>query len=247
MQVVIDCFMVRTADPSGTTVAPNSISYDTTSVVATTIIFAMADTTPTPNPKPVLGLLGAPGAGKSTVARFFAELGCAVIDADALAHRAIQADDVKQQLRQWWGDRVLDAEGSIDRKTVGQIVFREEAQLRRLEAVLHPRVNAGRERERERAFADPSVVAVVEDCPLLLETGLDQQCDALVLVDCPFEVRLQRLAESRGWDAAELQRRESRQVPLDIKRQSADYVISNDKAPAQVREQAKHVLQQVSG
>ncbi|MFN3167073.1 MAG: dephospho-CoA kinase [Phycisphaeraceae bacterium] len=206
----------------------------------------MADaSSPTRHPKPVLGLLGAPGSGKSTVARVFADLGCAVIDADALAHAALQTDAVKARLLQWWGDRVLDADGRIDRRAVGRIVFEAPDELSRLEALVHPIVNAGRQRERERAFAHPDVAAVVEDCPLLLETGLDKQCDALVFVDCPFNTRLERLRASRGWDQAELKRREQRQIPLDTKRRAADYVVSNGKALSPVREQAEHVLQQV--
>jgi len=201
--------------------------------------------TPTRHPKPVLGLLGAPGSGKSTVARAFAELGCAVIDADALAHAALQTDAVKEQLLQWWGDRVLDADGEVDRKAVGQIVFANPDELKRLEALVHPIVNTERRREREGAFADPEVTAVVEDCPLLLETGLDKQCDAIILIDCPFDIRLERLRASRGWDAEELKRREQRQMPLDTKRRAADYVISNGSAVTLVREQAERVLQQL--
>ncbi|MCG8601017.1 MAG: dephospho-CoA kinase [Verrucomicrobiales bacterium] len=199
----------------------------------------------TAHPKPVIGLLGGPGSGKSTVARAFESLGCEIIDADQLAHQAIQADQIKQQLRTWWGDDVLTPSGQIDRKAVGRIVFNSEAELRRLESVLHPLVNAGRLKRREYLFAQPDCVAVIEDCPLLLETGLDRQCDALVFIDCPFDVRLERLSASRGWDASELRRREERQAPLDTKRQSADYVISNAGPDDSVLEQARGVLQQI--
>ena len=75
------------------------------------------------HPKPVLGLLGAPGSGKSTVARAFADLGCGVIDADRLAHEALQSQPVRDQLAQWWGDDVLDDAGRVDRSAVGKIVF----------------------------------------------------------------------------------------------------------------------------
>jgi len=190
--------------------------------------------------------MGAPGSGKSFVASLFAELGCGVIDADRLAHEAIQTPAVRDQLRQWWGDGVLDASGRVDRSAVGKIVFGDEPELRRLEALVHPLVHAGRAQERAQFFADSAVPAVVEDCPLLLESGLDKSCDALVYIDCPYEVRLQRLAQSRGWDAEELTKRENLQTPLDTKRQSADYVISNGDTPAQVSEQVKHVLKLVS-
>lgn len=195
--------------------------------------------------KPVIGMLGGPGSGKSTVARAFADLHCAVIDADRLAHDAIQTPAVVNQLRQWWGDGVLNPAGGIDRRAVGEIVFQDVQELHRLEALIHPLVHAARQRERTSALGDPSVVAIIEDCPLLLETGLGDECDVLVFIDAPFDERLKRLSQTRGWDRAELQKREDRQMPLDTKRRSADYVISNGEASAPIKEQAEHVLLQV--
>ena len=99
---------------------------------------------------------------------------------------------------------------------------------------------------RASAQADPDIVAIVEDCPLLLESKLDQNCDALVFVDTPDEIRLQRVLASRGWDAAELKKRDEQQFPLDTKRQAADYVISNGLDLAHLRTQVRHVLQSIT-
>lgn len=195
--------------------------------------------------KPVIGLMGGPGSGKSTIARFFAELGCAVIDADQLAHQAMQRDDVRQQIRERWGDDIFDEQGGIDRKALGQRVFADPAELSKLENIIHPLVHQGRKSQRESMQAESAVIAIIEDCPLLMESKLDQQCDFLVFVETPDDVRLQRVRESRGWDRAELQKRDEKQMPLDTKRQAADYVISNDQDFAQVREQVKDVLQNI--
>lgn len=196
--------------------------------------------------RPVIGLMGGPGSGKSTVAKLFAELGCAIIDADRLAHDALQLDLVKQQVRERWGDAVFDTGGDVDRSALGRIVFADPAALQDLEAIIHPRVHEGRLQERKQHQADAKVVAIIEDCPLLLESKLDQQCDKLVFVDAPDETRLQRVQSSRGWDAVELKKRDEKQLPLDTKRQAADYVISNDQDLAHTREQVRNVLQSIT-
>jgi len=205
---------------------------------------AMAER-PAAQPKPVIGLLGAPGAGKSLVAAQFRELGCAVIDADALAREALQADAVRDQLVAWWGRGVLDSEGRVDRAAVGRIVFGDKTELARLEALTHPTVNQRRRARRAGDRADPSVVAIVEDSPLLLEKGPADECDVLVFVDAPREVRLSRLASSRGWGEAELAGREKNQWPLDTKRARADYVVSNHAGPRETFDATRRVLSQI--
>ncbi|MFW6058828.1 MAG: dephospho-CoA kinase [Phycisphaeraceae bacterium] len=195
--------------------------------------------------KPVIGLLGAPGSGKSLVADQFRQLGCAVIDADQLARDALQTPAVRDQLVAWWGQQVLDAEGRIDRKAVGRIVFDNPDELRRLESVTHPEVARQRRTLHARYEADPQVVAIVEDSPLLLEKRVDADCDVLVLVEAPREVRLRRLQEHRGWSEAELDRREKNQWPLDSKRKRADYIVNNHAEAADTFAQTRRVLSQI--
>ncbi|MBX2852470.1 MAG: dephospho-CoA kinase [Phycisphaeraceae bacterium] len=196
--------------------------------------------------KPVIGLLGGPGSGKSTAAGLFAELGCAVIDADQLAHDVLLNDAVKDQVRERWGGVVFDEAGQIKRSALGGIVFADPAALRALEAIIHPRVHDGRRIERQQHQADPEVMAIVEDCPLLLESDLNKQCDVLVMIDAPDELRLERVRATRGWDAEELKKRDQQQIPLDTKRQAAEYVICNDQGLAHMREQVRHVLQSIT-
>lgn len=192
--------------------------------------------------KPILGLLGAPGSGKSLVARQLASLGCAVIDADLLAHQAMDDPQVIQQIADWWGSEVLKPDGRLDRQRVAQRVFEDEPGLSQLESLIHPIVHAQRQALSSQAMADPAVRAVVEDCPLILEIGIDKQCDVLIYVDAPQATRLARVKEHRGWSAKELARREKNQTPLDIKRQRADYVIDNDADEAHCLEQTRRVL-----
>ena len=199
-----------------------------------------------PSSKPIIGLTGGPGSGKSTVAGLFAELGCAVIDADRLAHESLLLEPVKLQIRKRWGEAVFDDGGQVDRSALGNIVFGDPAALRDLENIVHPRVHEGRQRERQQHQANPEVVAIIEDCPLLIESDLNKGCDAVVFIDTPGPLRLERVRASRGWTAEDLQKRDEQQMPLDTKRQHADYVLNNDRDLAHVREQVRHVLQSIT-
>ncbi len=195
--------------------------------------------------KPVIGLIGGIGAGKSFVARLFAAEGCGVIDADALARLALQDEAVKAQLREWWGPTVIDAQGRVDRAAVSRRVFEDMKELARIESVVHPFVHDQRRLRRAQFEADPAVRAIVDDTPLLLEKSLEQTCDVLVFVDAPRELREQRVREARGWDAAELGRRERSQWPLDKKRRRADYVVENHRDEQACAAEVRRVLEQI--
>ncbi|HEY0008739.1 MAG TPA: dephospho-CoA kinase, partial [Tepidisphaeraceae bacterium] len=107
--------------------------------------------------RPIIGIIGGIGSGKSFVASLFGELGAYVIKSDDLAHAVYRQPAVKQTLRQWWGDEVLQADGSVNRKAIAARVFGDRAELKRLEELVHPLVNAERERLMEQAHADPAV------------------------------------------------------------------------------------------
>lgn len=176
--------------------------------------------------KPIIGVVGGIGSGKSFIARCFGELGACVIDSDALVHQVYTQPDVRQILKDWWGDAVFNADGSVNRRAIAARVFTDASALRRLEELVHPLVNQARDRLMQAAASDPAVTAFVWDTPLLLETGAQDRCDAVVFVDVPEEIRLQRVA-ARGWDAGELRRREKLQMALDKKRLLSQYVVSN--------------------
>jgi dephospho-CoA kinase len=192
---------------------------------------------------PVIGLTGGIGSGKSAVARMLAEEGCLVCDSDALARQAFNDESIRDAMLAWWGNRVAAPDGAVDRSKVAAIVFTDSAERARLEALTHPWIEA----RRERLFAapPPGTRALVIDAPLLLEAGLGDRCHAIVFVDSPLEMRLSRVREARGWDAAEHARRESAQWPLDRKRAAADHVVRNDGSPESLRAQVRAVLDRV--
>ena len=192
---------------------------------------------------PIIGLAGGIGSGKSTVASILRDLGCIVCDSDALARQALLDSHIKSTIAQWWGPKVVDLAGQINRAAVAHIVFADAAQRQRLERLTHPWIEA--RRKEQFAAASPDVPALVIDAPLLFEAGLDRQCDAVIFVDAPPETRLQRVQASRGWNAAELAKRESSQLPLDAKRDRADHVLVNNGDLRALAAEVGRVLDQI--
>jgi dephospho-CoA kinase len=195
--------------------------------------------------KPIIGLAGGIGAGKTSVARILESLGAAVIDSDRLAHQELNDPEVITTLRQWWGDSIALASGEIDRGAVGGIVFENAAELARLEKLLYPRIERRRQELMAVCEGDERIKAIVVDAPKLYEAGVDKVCDVVVFVDADQPVRFSRVAESRGWTKEELARRENLQNPLDAKKANADYVVSNNSTIEELRIQVERVFSSV--
>lgn len=199
-----------------------------------------------PNPsKPVIGIVGGIGAGKTAVTQAFDRLGCRVISADDINQQVLLRKDVIDKLVSWWGATILTREGAIDRRKVADIVFADQEQRRRLESLTHPLIELERVAIISRSIKDQAVKAIVLDSPLLLECNLDRHCHAVVFVDADEDVRLRRLARSRGWSAAELKRREQQQMPLDQKRARSRFFIDNNGPADALHSQVENVLNQV--
>jgi dephospho-CoA kinase len=169
--------------------------------------------------------VGGIGSGKSTVAGMLRDLGCEVSESDALTREALREPATRALIREHWGEGIFGPDGEVDRARLAGIVFARPDDRRRLEAIIHPIV----ERRRNEAWSRASrlVKAFVIDAPLLLEAGLERECDAVIFVDAPPDLRRRRVEAARGWSAAELARRENAQMPLDRKREAADYVVVN--------------------
>ena len=171
-----------------------------------------------------------------------AQEGCAVIDADALSHEILQTPEVQLELRQWLGDTIFDPTGHVSRKALGAQVFQQPEKLQRLNSLIHPRVGKRRDELMTVYLRDPAVKAVIWDTPLLVETGLDRECDVLVFVNVPQPLRQQRLIEKRGWSPDELARREKFQIALDKKAALADYDVDNSGDEVASLRQVQRVL-----
>lgn len=193
-----------------------------------------------PSP-PIIGLTGGIGSGKSTVADIFQQLGCIVANADLNAKQVLQSDSVRDQVVGWWGSTILNPDGSVDTSSIAAIVFEDEIERKRLEALLHPLARVIQDEQFSKATS--TTKALIIDAPLLLETGLDDLCDVIVYVDCSLEIRQKRVIESRGWSIEDFKQRESAQFPLDTKRKKADYIVVNEGDPDGLQRQVEQILE----
>src|SRR5215475_11978900 len=183
----------------------------------------------------ILGLTGSLGMGKSVTARFFAEQGVPVHDADAVVHRLYEGEAVRAIEATFPG---TTAGGKVDRSRLAARVLNDPPALKRLEAIVHPLVQAAEQRLLAEAEARGEKVAVL-DIPLLFETGGDERVDAVVVVTAPSEVQRARVLERPGMTAEKLDALLRKQVPDAEKRKRADFIVDTsqdfDSARAQVR------------
>ena len=173
-----------------------------------------------------IGLTGGIGSGKSTAAGRFAELGALVIDADALAREVVEpGTEGLAAVVAEFGEPVLDGDGRLDRPALARVVFGDDAARGRLNGIVHPLVRA---RAAELIAAAPAGTVVVQDVPLLVETGQAGAYDLVVVVEAPEELRVQRLVQDRDMPAEQARARMAAQATDDQRRAVADVVLVND-------------------
>ena len=189
----------------------------------------------------ILGLTGSLGMGKSTTAKFFAEEGVPVHDADAAVHR-LYAGEAAPLIEAAFPGTTVD--GKVDREKLGKAVLGKADAIKKLEQIVHPLVRADEQRFLAEAEASGAMVVVL-DIPLLYETGGDKRCDAVVVVSAPAEMQRKRAFERPGMTEEKLQALLVKQMPDAEKRARADFVVDSgkgfDAAHAQVREILKRV------
>jgi dephospho-CoA kinase len=195
--------------------------------------------------RPIIGVVGGIGSGKSLVADEMGRLGAGVIRADDAVRAAYSEAEVREMLRQWWGSAAFFPTGEVDRGWIAGRIFSNSQERARLEHLLHPKVDAARWSLMGKMAHDSHINAFAWDIPLLVETDLYRLCDSVVYVDADLATRAGRVARSRGWDAAELVRRENSQIPLDRKREISDHVVNNSASADVTRGQVEDVFSRI--
>jgi dephospho-CoA kinase len=193
--------------------------------------------------KPVIGLIGGIGSGKSRVAEAFVRRGARVISGDRIGHEALRQPDVREQVARRWGRGILDAAGEVDRRKLGAAVFADPAQRRELEALVFPWIGRRIREEVAAAQDDAAAALVVLDAAVMLEAGWNNVCDRIVYVHAPRAERLRRLAAQRGWGAKEVAARENAQLSLTDKVTRADHAVDNSGPPERITQQVDVLLQ----
>ncbi|GAB2759006.1 dephospho-CoA kinase [Nocardioides salsibiostraticola] len=172
-----------------------------------------------------VGLTGGIASGKSTVSAMFAELGAVIIDGDVLAREVVaKGTPGLAAVIDLFGDELLTPEGELDRPAMGAIVFNDEAKRKQLEGIVHPLVF---ERYAALEAATGTDDVVIHDIPLLAESGRASEFDAVVVVDVPEEVQMQRMLEDRGWTEADARSRIASQATREDRLAIATHVIEN--------------------
>lgn len=222
----------------------------------TLLLLALASPTPSraaPGRQPapagrtlVVGLTGGIASGKSTVSRMLQELGARVVDADLLARQVVEPGrPAYREIVRAFGKQVLQPDGKLDRKRLGQIVFADPEQLERLNRITHPRIARAARREI-KAHRAAGVPLVVYDAALLLEKGWHKKLDRVVVVSVPERVQLARLMGRDGLSEAAARARIRSQLPLEARLAAADHVIDNSGSLAETRLQVQRLWSQLT-
>ena len=177
--------------------------------------------------KPIIGILGGIGSGKSTVANEFAKLGCAVVDADEIAHKLLNEPAVREKVLGLYGQDISDSTGKIDHRKLAAVVFADADKLSSLNRIIHPLVLKQAEKLIRQYNGQGRVKAIVLDMPLLAEVGWEKRCDRLIFVECEPRLRSER-AKKMGVFFDEIKIRENFQISLDNKASVADNTINNN-------------------
>ncbi|MEY5030759.1 MAG: hypothetical protein RLZZ334_706 [Actinomycetota bacterium] len=185
----------------------------------------------------VIGLTGGIGCGKSLAAQYFSELGALVIDADQLARAAIERGSQGfDEAVSIFGDSILN-NGDIDRKALGEIIFKDQVAKKKLEGIIHPYVR----RQFEEAVASLKAdETLIYEIPLLVETGAQDRFDLVITVESDLENRISRLRQ-RGMHISEIEARIAAQATREQRVEIADFLIENDGTEDELLRQVENI------
>ncbi|WP_198246536.1 dephospho-CoA kinase [methane-oxidizing endosymbiont of Gigantopelta aegis] len=189
------------------------------------------------NPPLKIGLTGGIGSGKSTVCKLFSAFSIPIIDADIIAREIVAPGQAALAQIQLTFGNILLADGTLDRKKLGQIIFADPAKKQCLENILHPLIYQ-RLKTQAAAQLSPYVILAI---PLLFETDMTDLVDRILVIDCPETLQLQRVKQRDQLDDDQIQRIIASQSSREERLGRADDIIDNSKSTAELAEQVKNL------
>lgn len=190
----------------------------------------------------ILGITGSIGSGKTTVANIFAKNGVNTIDADKIAHRLMGKNStIYKNLRNFFGDKILDEHNNIDRKKLGDIVFENSKNIMKLNSITHPIIIGKIKRVINKIKKYSENKNIVIDAPLLLETKSKNLVDKIIVVKCGKKNILRRL--NKKYSKQKIERILNAQMPLKKKLKYADFVVDNNKDLNHLENQVKIIIE----
>lgn len=196
----------------------------------------------------VIGLTGGIASGKSLVSATLRQLGAKVVDADEVARLVVEPGTVGlAEIRQVFGDAILNPDGSLNRKTLGNIVFADPDKLKRLNEITHPQIYKYFKNEIDNFHKHRDYPALILDVPLLIEAGFHRLADEVWLVVVPKEVQVNRVMERDGVSREQALQRISSQMSVEEKQKYADVIIDNSGSTESTRQKVVELWKQHFG
>lgn len=192
--------------------------------------------------KKIIGIVGGIASGKSSVTREFEKLGCAVIDADQIAHQFLSHQKVIDRIEKAFGNSILDEDGRIIRHKLARIVFANKEKTDLINSIIHPLVDRKCKELIDEYNGSEKVKAIILDVPLLAEVGWHRRCDAIIFVDCDEKIRHERAMKRNNASLECIKNREKLQISLDKKAEMSHYSVRNNSEMSAIAEQVKRVF-----
>ena len=192
----------------------------------------------------IIGLTGSIASGKSTVSKMLADSGYPIIDADLVARQVVEpGSETLKQIEALFGPEAIREDGSMNRETVGTLIFSDPVKRKQLNDIIHPAIRAEMLRQRS-AFMAEGYKTIVMDIPLLFESKLQHFVDKVLVVSVTEENQLARLMERNGLSEKDARARISSQLPMSVKEEGADAVIYNNGTIEETARQLAWILEQ---
>ncbi|MEK9199086.1 dephospho-CoA kinase [Ureibacillus sp. 179-F W5.1 NHS] len=190
----------------------------------------------------IIGLTGSIASGKSTVAKMLKDYGLPIVDADLVARVVVEpGTPTLQKIVEAFGEVALTEDGAMNRQKIGEMIFNDEEQRKRLNRIIHPAIRQEMLRQRDEHIAK-GAQTVIMDIPLLFESKLQHFVDKILVVSVTEDTQLKRLMERNQLSEQEATARISSQLPLSVKEQGADAVINNNGTIEETAEQLQRIL-----